>query len=355
MYRNRLKNPRAFLRLAVDVNSNTVMITKANPVYAPFQEQKTLPLSEPWGKALVDGTLSDDLLGNVIHELTHHASLQTPVGNSLSTLALSHTSDVISTIKDADLMVGPARDTIRYEIANAYLQPLLEGLALFAEFDALPSDMPLSTWSNMVSLRLFCSQEIGKAFHAGNHPFSALKTKLEQRRRSFSWISRKTQLLKQVITDPYLLGYMVIKVLWIDLVQRNKVWLNTDLFVMFLNDYFFTDFSLGHLLVRPSSISIEDEVRFLDSYLHNRAVRLDQNINEYGLEFMLYHLKYTSVRPSYQNYSEELDKTLQIEWRKRSLRGLHYQTPDFVKSRTIPRVLAAPATVKIDLEGNFEA
>jgi hypothetical protein len=130
------------LRMAVDRLSNTVVINKANPAYAPSQSELPSAAPGPWGRAVADGTLSDDLILPIIHELTHHSSLQTPVGRSLGTLAVSHTAAPYLIIADADKLTGPARDLIRLAIANAFFTPLLEGIALFAESTRYPATSP---------------------------------------------------------------------------------------------------------------------------------------------------------------------------------------------------------------------
>jgi len=343
--------------MAVDPISNTVAITKANPAYAPAQGGASSTASGSWGTALADGTLSDDLIWPVLHELTHHSSLHTPVGNSLGALTVSHTSVIGATAADADRLDGPARDMIRLAAANSFLRPLLEGLALFAEFDAVSGDVPNASWSSQVAARLFCLPEMSKALLAGKDVLSPLKTKLEALRLSPSMISRKRALLRRDLFDPdgYLLGYLLIKMIWVDLTMRQDIWRNTDMFLMFLNDYLFNNFELAYLLVHPTEQSIEDELKNLDAYLHNRVVALGRNSAEFGKQFTRYHLVQNSSRPTYQGYSKSLEERLRVEWTRRTLRGLHWQTPEFCSTRGIPRILAAPAVVSIDRAGNFVA
>src|SRR5215831_10381981 len=166
-FRNRLSGERSALRLAVDPISNTIAITTANPLYAPSQTGPSSFLEKDWGRALAEGILADDLLAPILHELTHHSSLQTPVGMSLSALAISHTSVVGAASKDADLLLGPARDRILYTAANLYLRPLLEGMSLFQEFDAVSGAVPLSTWATQVAAILFSRDRILEAMRAG--------------------------------------------------------------------------------------------------------------------------------------------------------------------------------------------
>lgn len=174
MFRTRLSAKHSLLRMRVDPISNTVAISAANPLYAPSQGHDTITPSS-WGEALANGTVSNELIWPILHEITHHSSLQTPVGASIGALAVSHTSVAGEIIKDVDELKGTARDIVRYEAINIYLRPLLEGLALFSEFDATPGDAPLATWSSQIAARVFCHQECIETLQTGKDILTPLK------------------------------------------------------------------------------------------------------------------------------------------------------------------------------------
>jgi hypothetical protein len=356
-FRNRLSAERSALRLAVDPISNTVAITQANPLYAPSQTGPSSLLESDWGKALADGALAHNLLAPILHELTHHSSLQTPVGISLSALAVSHTSVFGETYKDAEQLVGPARDRVLYTAANLYLKPLLEGMSLFQEFDAVSGAVPLSTWATQVATALFTGKDVLGALLANKDICSPLKSKLEALRLLPDFVSRKRDLLRSALEDGqgYLLGYLLVKMIWGDQTTRNKAWRHTDLFLMFINDYFFSDFFLALLLVRRPIQPLELDLEDLKDYLVYRLLNLSKNAHTFGKEFLEYYLKEGTGRPSYQRFSESVKSTLDFEWSRRTLRNVHYATPDFISGRTHPRVLAAAATVSIDEAGRFKA
>lgn len=356
MYKRKLSAPRSVLRMATDPISNTVAITLANPLYVACKSTSQTG-SLPWAAALAKGSVSQELAWPILHELTHHASLQTPVGNSLSALSVSHTSVVGGSALDANELKGPARDLVRYRAADTYFRPLLEGLALFAEFDASSGDFPIASWTSQVSARLFCFDESRLAILGGKDVLNPLKSMLEQLRTSSDYSSRKLSLFDRGIGDPdaYLLGYLLVKALWSDLCTRQMIWQNSDMFMMFLNDYFFSDFLLAHHLVSTKEMTTEEELSNIQIYLHNKVVSLSKNCGEFGREFAEYHLADGAPRPSYQNHSEALEESLAWEWTSRTLRGMHWQTPDFRSTRCIPRVLAAACEVSIDVHGEFEA
>ena len=276
---------------------------------------------------------------------------------SLAALAVSHTTVFGAASNDADLLLGPARDRIIYAVANLYFRPLLEGMALFQEFDAVSGAVPLSTWATHVGARLFCLHKVPEAVLAGKDIFYPLKSKLEALRLSPDFISRKKDLLRKGLDDPegYLLGYLLVKVIWGDLIVRNKTWRNTDLFLMFINDYFFSDFFLALTLVSPDREPLEEELEDFKDYMIYRLVNLSKNAQVFGKEFLEHFLGRTADRPSYHGFSESIKGNLDFQWTSRMLRSIHYDTPDFRSSRTCPRVLAAPATVSIDEQGGFVA
>jgi hypothetical protein len=356
-FRNRLSAERSVLRLSVDPISNTVAITKSNPLYAPSQLGGSSHCEADWGMALASGNLADDLLPLILHELTHHSSLQGPVGASLGALALSHTSVRGLAATDENSLIGPARDRVLYTAVDLYLRPLLEGIALFQEFDAVAGAVPLSTWASQVGAILFCREELSAAVPAGKDILFPLKAKIEQLRLSSEFISRKKDLLRKGLEDSggYLLGYLLVKMIWGDLIARNKIWRNTDLFLMFINDYFFSDFSLALLLVRPPQQTIDSELDDLKEYMSYRLLNLSHNAQTFGKEFLQHYLGQTAQRPSYQGFKESLKSALDTAWLTRTLRNIHYETPDFISGRTYPRVLAAPAAVTVNEHGQFEA
>ena len=356
MYRTQLSAPRSALRLAVDPISNAVAISAANPAYPPKQDGATLKSPDTWGAALAEGVLSDDLLWPIIHELTHHASLNTAVGISLSALAVSHTS-VVGAQFDEDGFGWVAKDAVRHALMERLLRPLLEGLALFAEFDAVSGNVPVATWSMQTAGMLFGMDDMYDAIARGEDGLAPLKRKLESLRMAAPMVRKKKELLSRSIVDSegYLLGYLLIKMIWSDLVARAPIWNHSDIFVAFLNDYFFNDFHLAELLVPFPSHERGDDVEMLPLYLHDRLVLLSKNFTSCVQEFLPWFHNRAQPRPRYQGHSAVLEQQLEMCWTARTLRNLHWHTPDFLATRNIPRILVAPATVRITTGGIFEA
>ncbi len=355
-YRRQLAAPRSALRLAIDPISNAVAISAANPAYPPKQPNTTLQTPDTWGAALTEGVLADDLLWPIVHELTHHSSLNTPVGTSLSALAVSHTS-VLGVQSGKNSVAWIAKDAVRHALMERLLRPILEGLALFAEFDAISRDAPIATWSMQTAAVLFSKREMYAAMTRGEDCLCPITRKLESLRVSAPIVRRKKELLCRSLADNegYLLGYLLIKMIWNDLVARSRMFSHSDTFLAFLNNYFFDDFRLAELLVPMSPQEHDDDLDMLPIYLHNRLVLLSRNCTSYIQEFLLWMEDPRKPRPNYQGHSAAIEDRLKLCWTARTLRHLHWHTPDFIATRNIPRILVAPAKVTIATGGSFEA
>lgn len=354
MYRKHLSAPRSVLRMAVDPISNAVAISAANPAYAPPRAGITLRSPDSWGTALAEGKLAHHLLLPILHELTHHASMNTAVGVSMAALAVSHTSVVGAAFVEHSTVPS---DAMRHALMERLLRPVLEGLAMFVEFDAVSGDVPCSSASQQAAALLFCKDEMREAMLNGEDILAPLMRTLQEVRRDKSTIEKKSQLLGRTIADNdgYLLGYLLVKTIWKELVTQSSAWLHTDLFSAFLNDYFFNDFALAQLLVPTNATEFEEEADKLACYLHNRVVLLCRNAGSYMQEFLPWFHDTRAPRPAYQSYSSSAEMQLQVFWTMRTLRSLHWDTPDFTRTRHIRRVLVAPATVRVTKLGTFEA
>src|SRR5882724_11346505 len=189
MYPSFLAGPLAALRTYTDPISNTVLITSANP----------LDIKED----LARGRLSPRFLSTILHETTHYSSYITPVGSSLAALLTAHTVDRIGMIMDQEEVKGAAAAAIRGQIASIYLAPLLEGLALFAEFDLLPGASPVASTVSSVGIRLFCLESYISELKKGHTgcPSDYFGKFLAENRVSAEFLQRKRELLKTPMSD----------------------------------------------------------------------------------------------------------------------------------------------------------
>lgn len=215
--------------------------------------------------ALLTGTLPSDALPAYLHEATHHWCFFSSVGLALTLLnlrarrralllELQDSKDPFETDELDTMFKTPELDTIdvlddylRYDVLTRAQAPLAEGLAIFAEFDALPGSSPVVT-EMMTSLLRF----LGKSENPDADPWETLGSALLYERSTNLYASRKTSVLTQAMEfdhGGYLAGYLMVKGLWRDAVAINPRLFDTDLFLNLLVTYVYSDFGLvAHLL-----------------------------------------------------------------------------------------------------------
>jgi hypothetical protein len=205
------------------------------------------------------GSLPPELLPGFLHELTHHWCFLSPVGFTLAMLQLrARRSGVLLFNGKGDTEELSQRlwaDLSRYETVATMLRPLAEGLALFAEFDAMSGPE-----SEILSLP---SQLTGVFYGLGNFDatkpdastFRSDRATLMAMRGGYQCFRRKRALLQQPLdlaTGGYLAGYLTVRVLWRHLAQADKrLYQETDLLLMYLRSFFYDDPGLVHLMLRP--------------------------------------------------------------------------------------------------------
>ncbi len=146
---------------------------------------------------------------------------------------------------------------MRYESAISLMRPLAEGLALFAEFDALPDDSPVISLPIMMSAISFANPEENDQRPAPDQWNSLVSRLLLRHRLSPRFIEKKAALLKQPVGatagSGYLAGYLTVKNIWDYLKRRNsKLW-DSDLFLTYFKTVFYDDFGLVAVLLDPDT------------------------------------------------------------------------------------------------------
>ena len=211
------------------------------------------------------GTAPRSLLPTFLHEATHHWCFFSPVGFTVAALQLRVRRRAIELLtqpepeRRSELQTGIVEDLIRAETAAAFLRPLSEGLALFAEFDAMSSPK-----SSVLSLPLEMA-----SYFSGNFKFSqtemgptpVLVDLLRWMRLDERCIQRKVRLFGYPLAyakGGYLPGYLAVRGLWLKAASRDNRLLNeTDLTLMYLRSFFFDDAGLVARLLDPSTNELE--------------------------------------------------------------------------------------------------
>lgn len=185
-----------------------------------------------------------------IHEATHHWCLHTSVGIALAFLRLRAIRCAYATVSgirsfEHSQILG---DISRADAAIECLSPLLEGLALFAEYDVTPrmnhtTKVSLPMWWTHF---FFALHRTGTVAEGLQHTLLDLRSTpdMERRRRG-------------VLASPctgedggYLPGYLAVKQIWLSAIQDDPRFLDRDLFMMFLKEYIFGDMQLVKLLLQ---------------------------------------------------------------------------------------------------------
>jgi len=200
------------------------------------------------------------LLPDVLHEAVHHWCFNTPVGIALGILQEQLMEAMQSGAAPGEL----GALYIRYNTASKTLGPLIEGMALFAEYDLVPGDgnlrvTPLNWLAILAYPDLIHSNEENRTTE------EAIRSAISRLRCVEATAARKDNLLCQPL-DPrplggYLTGYMLVKGLWLQAVTRSSLARDTELWLAFLRAWIFHDTELAWELQQPA----EPDLRVIDA------------------------------------------------------------------------------------------
>lgn len=193
------------------------------------------------------------LLPDVLHEGVHHWCFDSPVGVALS-------------LCRAELMERSMLDTNGRRVAQLHarqrvmidaLRPVIEGLACFAEFDAFPGAGHVRARPFEWLSRLGTSRSRLQSVRNGSQSeIDEMVADLVVRMRMLEILAvRKDALLVQPL-DPrarggYLTGYLMVKGLHSQLLERCALARDSELFLAFVQAYVFHDEELAAALLEP--------------------------------------------------------------------------------------------------------
>lgn len=214
-------------------------------------------------------------LQSFLHEATHHWCFHSPVGAALSTLALNARIDAVRLVdartpRRAEILERLTRTIAKQRTAQACLGPFVEGLALFAEFDATPRMRTRIRSTVMDQVAFYFGVPVpgttddDALVRLGDHAEGIpdiqrqidrwLMLTLGKSRMTDACINRKANILVHPLEPRYgyLLGYLFVKTLWDGLARRAPRMRNeTDLVLAFLRHHMFQDPRLVSALLAP--------------------------------------------------------------------------------------------------------
>ena len=198
-------------------------------------------------KIILNGQMPSELLPNILHEITHHWTFLSPVGN---TLALLYQRMILASLyhPTAERMVN---FKIGYECVSNFLRPLSEGISLFMEHDALPSKGDVRVSPFQLLYLISQGREESMKMKTMYEMDPAIRSLLTEIRVSDDGLERKERLLGEPFTldsGGYLIGYTALKSLYHKL-KTEYADLDRELFLSYIEAYFFNDFELVRLLL----------------------------------------------------------------------------------------------------------
>lgn len=236
-------------------------------------------------KYLVEGRLPRIFLPSFLHEATHFWCLASSLGSALALLEMRAHRALIAGDYDRDQLLHDFGVT---NVTQQLLRPLLEGMALFQEFDAAPGDSNIATSPGYWAATLF--RPSGESAAPPADP-SKMKDWLNGRiretlinyRTSGAAAHRKVGvLMRSLSNDPhhYLAGYLTVKRIWINAAHRTPAFLDSDLFLTFMYQWIFHDWELINHLLRPG-MSCGLATYVISERLQSRLIELsDTSLDE---------------------------------------------------------------------------
>ncbi|HYS70001.1 MAG TPA: hypothetical protein VEM14_07140, partial [Gemmatimonadaceae bacterium] len=129
-------------------------------------------------------------------------------------------------------------DYVRCMTASTILEPLAEGLALFAEFDTYPGNSRWMSQTLTATLIFFAP-----AVETDDKPLLLLEGLLQALRRDPLLLERKAGIYAPPadVFDPYLVGYLSVRSLWCQMAAACSELNDRDLFLSYLRSYLYDD------------------------------------------------------------------------------------------------------------------
>lgn len=218
------------------------------------------------------GNLPRDVLPLFLHEVTHHWCFHSSLGAAMAMCferaaaqSAVMTEAIHGNLKlntplsiENGLLPDALRSLTRFEVLWNLLNPLIEGLALFCEYDVLPmldreGPMPIR-----LAAQLFASEAANDSLLSMNERFRVL---LSEARTSTKTVENKWTVLSRPLRpsmDPYVAGYLSVKSTWSIAASFCPPLSDGATFYLFLRNYVFEDLELVRILLEGEFSGPED-------------------------------------------------------------------------------------------------
>lgn len=234
--------------------------------------------------SIADLEFASGLLRSLMHESTHHASLIGKVGCAYAALCIGGAARAPAWTQPSSLgaISLQTRDWLAYQFCASFYGPVLEGLALFAEYDLCSNAVTVESAPLQHAKSLYLEQAFKDAVSAAckvleaglnsREPERLIEEVRTRREKYFNDILRghrltaeakalKAKLLSQPLTDPkdgaalYLFGYLAIKGLY-RYCRRFAPFRMTTLFHLAVQQALFSDDLIAEQLLRIDDLDL---------------------------------------------------------------------------------------------------
>jgi hypothetical protein len=211
-----------------------------------------------------------------LHEATHHWCFDTPIFWALYILQFRALGGLCKIAKKQQVVQWDIIDDIyRCRAVTDLYRPIIEGLALFAEYVALPRGRFIYShpFSQVTAL---CDGWLKEELE-GEEQLKAAMSLVMVARKSTGSARKKAGLLSMPFDpggSPYLTGHMLVCSIWrAMLMQGVSMFTNTDAFLSYLRSYFFFDYELIAILMN-NELHETAIVQAVAQHLQLRILRL---------------------------------------------------------------------------------
>lgn len=205
--------------------------------------------------------VGSSLLANFLHEWTHRWCFHSPVGSALALLRLRAATRSIQGRSAFD-------DHVRCMTAMTILEPIAEGLSLFAEFDTYPGKSPWLS-QTLVAASMYFAPNIEDS----ERPLLPIQGVLQSLRRNPDLLERKAGIYAHSGLSPYLIGYLSVKALWCQMAASCAELNDQDLFLSYVRSYIYDDPGMVSAVLRPAHSEVH-AARNIVNHLISRISKL---------------------------------------------------------------------------------
>jgi hypothetical protein len=229
---------------------------------------------------LVQLDFPERLLPTFLHEGTHHACFNSPVGTALALLRMRayRRATRLRTHPDEDHW-DLLEDVLRQEVTMELLRPLSEGMSCFSELDSVPGQSNVITMPMLSAFFNFggSKHEFKKKEILDKHGPNAFLFSLLYRARTDPELSQRREAVLAgqfpLKFGGHLAGYMALKNIWAAAKKRSSLAWDAELFLSFLRSFFYDDYGLIAVMLDPN-VSEHNAANAIATYITSRLKKL---------------------------------------------------------------------------------